>query len=196
MTATTYPILAQAIWGQNNSRARNVLLAVVGSLALWISAKINVPYYPVPATMQTFVVMIIGMAFGWRLGVATVLLYLAQGALGLPVFAGTPEKGLGLLYMAGPTGGFLVGFVLAAAVTGYLAERGFDRNPFTTALAMLLGTIVLYVPGLLYLGTLLGWDKPILAWGMTPFLYLDGLKIILAAVLMPTLWKLIGRRAS
>lgn len=196
MTATTHLNMVQALTGQQKSLVRNVLLAIVGSLALWLSAKINVPYYPVPATMQTFVVMIIGMAFGWRLGVATVLLYLAQGAIGLPVLAGTPEKGLGLLYMAGPTGGFLFGFVLAATVTGYLAERGFDRNPFTTAVAMLIGTIVLYVPGLLYLGTLLGWDKPILAWGMTPFLYLDGLKIILAAVLMPTVWKFIGRRAN
>lgn len=196
MTATTYPNMVQALLGQERTLVRNVLLAIMGSFALWISAKINVPYYPVPATMQTFVVMIIGMAFGWRLGVATVMLYLAQGALGLPVFAGTPEKGLGLLYMAGPTGGFLLGFIVAAAVTGYLAERGFDRNSFTTALAMLAGTIALYIPGLLYLGTLLGWDKPILQWGMIPFLYLDGLKIILAAFLMPTLWKLIGRRAK
>lgn len=194
MVATTHPTLVNSFLGKENTMLRNVLLVIAGSIALWISAKINVPYYPVPATMQTFVVMIIGMAFGWKLGAATVGLYLAQGAAGLPVFAGTPEKGLGLLYMAGPTGGFLLGFVLAAIAVGYLAERGFDRNIFTTAIAMLVGTALIYIPGLLYLGSLLGWDKPILQWGMIPFLYLDAMKIVLAALLMPVLWKFIGRK--
>jgi biotin transport system substrate-specific component len=101
---------------------RNGLLVAGGSLLLTLSAKINVPFYPVPMTMQTFAVILIGAAFGWRLGTATVLFYLAQGAMGLPVFAGTPEKGIGLAYMAGPTGGYLLGFAARAFVTGWLAN--------------------------------------------------------------------------
>ena len=163
-------------------------------MALWISAKIQVPFYPVPITMQTFVVLMAGMAFGWRLGAATILLYLAEGALGLPVFAGTPEKGIGLAYMAGPTGGYLLGFVLAAALVGWLAERGFDRNVMLTAIAMLLGNAIIYIPGLLWLGAVVGWDKPVLEWGLLPFLFGDTAKLILAALLMPALWKLVGAR--
>jgi biotin transport system substrate-specific component len=165
------------------------LLALAGSILLTISAKIQVPFYPVPMTMQTFVVLSLGMAYGWRLGAATVLFYLAQGAMGLPVFVGTPEKGIGLAYMAGSTGGYLLGFVAAAALVGWLAERGWDRNIGTTALAMLLGNIVIYLPGLLWLGTLFGWDKPILAWGLTPFVLGDLTKLALAAVLMPMAWR-------
>lgn len=189
---TTHPNMVNAVLGQNNVMVRNILLAVAGSLALWISAKVQIPFYPVPLTMQTFVVLIIGMAFGWRLGAATVALYLAQGAIGLPVFSGTPEKGIGLAYMMGPTGGFLAGFLLAAIAVGYLAERGFDRNIFTTAIAMVVGMALIYAPGILYLGSLLGWDKPILQWGMYPFLYGDALKIVLASVLMPAIWKFIA----
>src|SRR5690606_16484525 len=124
--ATERSTLAESLWPAQAAPAwlRNMLLAVGGSLLLTLSAKINVPFYPVPMTMQTFAVLLIGAAFGWRLGTATVLLYLAQGAAGLPVFAGTPEKGIGLLYLMGPTGGYLVGFAVAAAVVGWLAERG------------------------------------------------------------------------
>lgn len=168
------------------------MLAVLGSMALWISAKISIPFWPVPLTMQTFVVLMIGMAFGSRLGMATVLLYLAEGAAGLPVFSGTPEKGIGLAYMMGTTGGYLLGFVLAAGVVGYLAERGWDRNPITTGVAMLIGNIVIYIPGLLWLGAIVGWDKPVLAWGLTPFLAGDALKLALAAVLMPALWRMLS----
>ena len=121
---TSRPTLAETAWHGGNATVRNVTLAVLGSLALWLSAKIQVPFYPVSMTMQTFVVLAVGMAFGWRLGATTVLLYLVEGAAGLPVFAGTPEKGIGLAYMAGPTGGYLVGFVLAAAAVGALAQRG------------------------------------------------------------------------
>ena len=185
--------LAQTLWPTDNSMIRNVVLAVLGSIALWISAKISIPFWPVPLTMQTFVVLMIGMAFGSRLGVATVLLYLAEGAAGLPVFAGTPEKGIGIAYMMGTTGGYLLGFVLAAGIVGSLAERGCDRNPLTTALAMLLGNVAIYVPGLLVLGAIVGWDKPVLAWGLTPFLAGDALKLVLAAVLMPILWKVLPR---
>jgi biotin transporter BioY len=126
--------LVAALWpragrlGEMSGLLRNLLLAVAGSLLLWAAAKVQVPFYPVPITMTTFAVLAIGMAYGWRLGAATVLLYLAEGAMGLPVFAGTPEKGIGLAYMAGPTGGYLLGYVLAAAACGWLAERGWDRT--------------------------------------------------------------------
>ena len=194
-TLTQHPdTLAAALWQGANTLPRNAALALAGSIALCVSAKIQVPFYPVPMTMQTFVVLMVGMAFGWRLGAATVLLYLAQGALGLPVFAGTPEKGIGLAYMAGPTGGYLLGFVFAAALAGWLAERGFDRNVMLTAVAMLLGNAVIYIPGLLWLGAVVGWDKPVLEWGLTPFLFGDATKLALAALLMPMLWKLPGAR--
>lgn len=194
-TLTPHPdTLAAALWQGADTLPRNVALALAGSIALCVSARIQVPFYPVPMNMQTFVVLMVGMAFGWRLGAATVLLYLAEGALGLPVFAGTPEKGIGLAYMAGPTGGYLLGFVFAAALTGWLAERGFDRNVMLTAVAMLLGNAVIYIPGLLWLGAVVGWDQPVLAWGLMPFLFGDATKLALAALLMPMLWKLPGAR--
>lgn len=187
--------LIGTLWpAESTSRAiRFVVLAVAGTALLTLSAKIQVPFYPVPMTMQTFAVLVIGIAYGWRLGTATLLLYLAEGAVGLPVFAGTPEKGIGLAYMMGGTGGYLVGFALAAAVCGWLAERGWDRNAVTTALAMLIGNIIIYIPGLLWLGAVFGWDKPILQWGLTPFLLGDAAKLVLAAATLPLVWKLIRR---
>ncbi|MGF1594973.1 MAG: biotin transporter BioY [Kiloniellaceae bacterium] len=192
--------LAAALWpregrlGAMPALARNTLLAVAGSLLLWASAKVQVPFYPVPITMTTFAVLAIGMAYGWRLGAATILLYLAEGAMGLPVFAGTPEKGIGLAYMAGPTGGYLLGYVLAAAACGWLAERGWDRNVATAALAMLVGNALIYAPGLLWLGTLFGWDKPILEWGLIPFITGDLLKLALVAAGLPLAWKALAKR--
>jgi biotin transport system substrate-specific component len=172
---------------------RGTTLAVAGSLLIWLSAKIQVPFFPVPMTMGTLAVLAIGMAYGWRLGAATVLLYLAEGAMGLPVFAGTPEKGIGFAYMMGGTGGYLVGYILAAASVGWLAERGWDKNVLRTALAMLVGNVLIYLPGLLWLGTLFGWDKPILEWGLFPFVLGDLTKLALAAALMPLTWKVLGR---
>ncbi len=192
--------LAMTVWpvaGVDRPTARvlrGVVLAVLGSLLLWASAKIHVPFYPVPMTMQTFVVLALGMAYGWRLGVATVLLYLAEGALGMPVFSGTPEKGLGLAYMAGSTGGYLFGFILAAAASGWLAERGWDRNVATTALAMLVGNVLIYIPGLIWLGILFGWDKPILTWGLTPFILGDVTKVALASAVLPLAWRIVSPR--
>ena len=172
---------------------RVTILTVTGSLLIWLAAKIQIPFYPVPMTMGTFAVLAVGMAYGWRLGTATVLLYLAEGAMGLPVFAGTPEKGIGLAYMLGGTGGYLVGYVLAAASVGMLAQRGWGKNILTTSLAMLVGNVLIYVPGLLWLGILFGWDKPIIEWGLTPFVLGDLAKLALAAALMPITWKLLGR---
>ncbi len=190
----THSTLADRLWKGENTLARNVALAVAGSAALWISAKIQVPFYPVPITMQTFVVLAIGMAFGMRLGAATLALYLVEGLFGLPVFAGTPEKGVGLAYMVGPTGGYLLGYLVAAGVVGFLAERGFGRNFLTTAATMLVGSAIIYALGLAWLGSVVGWDKPVLAWGMTPFLLGDAAKLILAALLMPAIWKLVGTK--
>ena len=190
------PTLVSVIWPSRtaNNILRNVILALAGTALLTLSAKIQVPFYPVPMTMQTFMVLALGMAYGWRLGGATLLLYLAEGAMGLPVFAGTPEKGIGVAYMLGGTGGYLIGFVLAAALCGWLAERGWDRRFMTTALALLIGNIAIYVPGLLWLGGLFGWDKPILEWGLTPFLLGDLTKLLLAAVALPIVWRALKRR--
>lgn len=152
---------------------RLLLLALLGSALLTISAKIEVPFYPVPMTMQTLVVMLLGMAFGWRLGAATVLLYLAEGAAGLPVFAGTPERGIGLAYMMGPTGGYLAGFVLSAAITGWLVER--RRDWPTLLLAVVAGTVVVFIPGLLWLTYLIGVEQSIVH-GLMPFLWASVLK--------------------
>ncbi len=193
---STHPTLAAVLWpgAEPSKLLRGAVLAVLGTILLTISAKIQIPFYPVPMTMQTLVVLAIGMAFGWRLGGVTLLLYMAEGAAGLPVFAGTPEKGIGWAYMAGPTGGYLLGFVLAAMVCGWLAERGWDRHVVWTALAMLIGNTLIYVPGLLWLGTLLGWDKPILEWGLTPFILGDLTKLALAAAVVPLVWKAVKRR--
>ncbi len=195
-TTMKVPTLADVVWAGDNRTARNITLAVLGSLALWVSAKIQVPFYPVPMTMQTFVVLAIGMAFGWRLGAATVLLYLAKGAAGLPVFAGTPEKGIGLAYIVGPTGGYLFGFFIAAVVVGWLAQKGWDRKVLTTLLGMLAGNIAIYIPGLLWLGSVVGWDKPVLEWGMAPFLWGDGFKMALAAAVLPLAWRFVGRQGN
>ena len=191
-----YPTLASTLWPRDSKVGtwRMPILALIGVVALTVSAKVQIPFYPVPMTMQTFVVLLTGIAYGTRLGVATLLLYLGVGALGLPVFAGTPEKGIGLAYMLGPTGGYLIGFVIAVAICGGLAERGWDRRPLTTAIAMLAGNVLIYLPGLLWLGTVVGWDKPIVQWGLTPFLLGDLFKLLLAAGMLPLLWKAIGRR--
>ena len=196
MTAATAlkPTLSQSVLAGNSSLSllQQVLLAVAGSLLLWASAKVQVPFWPVPMTMQTFVVLGLGAAFGWRLGMATVALYLLQGAMGLPVFAGTPEKGIGVAYMAGPTGGYLAGFVLAAGITGWLAERGFDRNVLTMGLAMLAGTVAIYALGLGWLGALIGYEKAV-QFGLVPFIHGDIAKLLLAAIVFPATWKWLKR---
>ena len=187
--------LTQQLWPSqsDSSVRRSIVLMVLGSLFLALSAKVSIPFYPVPMTLQTLAVLALGMAYGWRLGMATVALYLAEGALGLPVFTGTPDKGLGLAYMLGGTGGYLLGFLPAVAIAGWLGERGWDRSPWTTAAAMLMGNAAIYVPGLLWLGALYGWDKPILAWGFTPLWLGDVFKIALAMGLLPLVWRALNR---
>ena len=196
VSAVHKPTLVETFVPTSSPIMRNVVLALTGSLLLALSSKIQIPFVPVPLTLQTMVVLVLGMAFGFKLATATLVLYLLEGALGLPIFAGTPAKGLGLAYMMGPTGGYLLGFVLAASVCGWLAERGWDRNVVSTALAMLIGNVLIYVPGLLWLGTVVGWDKPVLQWGLTPFLLGDLTKLVAAALLLPTTWRLIGKRGE
>lgn len=186
--------LADRLVANRSSWLRNAALTIGGSLLLWASAKVQAPFYPVPITMQTFVVLALGMAFGWRLAAATVGLYLLQGAAGLPVFAGTPERGIGVAYLVGPTGGYLLGYLAAATLVGWLAERGWDKRMVTTALAMLAGNTVIYALGVLWLGSIIGWDKPVLQFGLYPFIPGDILKIALATLALPLTWRLIERR--
>lgn len=185
--------LADTLWRPRNALVRNVTLVALGSALLGLSAQAQVPFYPVPMTMQTFAVLVIAMAYGRGLGMATVVAYLFQGAIGLPVFAGG-AAGPGVLF--GPTGGYLAGFALAALVLGDLARRGWDRRPWSAAAALLVGNALIYVPGLLWLGIVVGWDKPILELGLLPFLPGDALKLALAAVSLPLLWRAIAWRRT
>ena len=159
---------------------------VVGTLLLWWSARIsfNVPYSPVPVTGQTFAVLLIGATYGSRLGAATVLAYIAQGLVGLPVFA---NGGSGWAWLSGPTGGYIVGFAAGAFVVGWFAERGWDRKPPTTALAMVFGNLAIYGLGVASLQRFIGWDN-VWAAGVQPFLVGDAVKIALAAGLLPAAW--------
>ncbi|MEM6758205.1 MAG: biotin transporter BioY [Pseudomonadota bacterium] len=174
-------------------RVKQVLLVLAGIVILAVAAKIKVPMWPVPITMGTFAVLTIGAAYGARLGLATILGYMIVGALGFDVFAGSSAESFGLTYIMGGTGGYLVGYVLATVALGALAQRGWDRSVVWMALAMLLGNVLIYVPGLAWLGQLYGWDKPILEWGLTPFLLGDAIKLALAACVLPAAWKLVGR---
>jgi biotin transport system substrate-specific component len=188
--------IAQRLWpaaGAQASLLRAVVLAVFGSLLLALSAKVQVPFWPVPMTMQTFVVLMLGAAYGWRLGGATVLLYLAEGAMGLPVFAGA---GAGPAYMAGPTGGYLAGFLVAAVVTGFLVERGpvgrgGGRGLATLTLAMLIGHALILAPGVAWLALAIGWTKAV-AVGLTPFWAATVLKTALAVAAVLGLNRLVG----
>lgn len=185
-TASPQQTLIGAAWPEGSlaKPVRLAILALVGTGLLTLSAKIQVWPGPVPVTMQTFVILVLGMVYGWRLGAATLLLYLAEGAVGLPVFS----AGGGIAYFAGPTGGYLAGFVLAAALTGWLAERGWDRRPLTTGLAMLAGNLAIYVPGLIWLAALIGYEKAV-RFGLVPFVASDLVKLLLAAAMMPLAWK-------
>jgi biotin transport system substrate-specific component len=194
--AASRPTLIDAIWPEKSAPAlRWAALAIIGSLLLTASAKAQFPMWPVPMTMQSFVVLVIGMAYGARLAGATVALYLLEGALGLPVFAGTPEKGIGLVYMAGPTGGYLAGFAVAAIAMGWLAERGWDRKAGWAVAAMAIGTLLLFVPGVAWLSVLIGFERAI-AVGLQPFLLGSVLKLALAAAVLPLAWKAVELRQS
>ena len=153
-----------------------LFIALIGSIILAVSAKIKIPFYPVPMTMQTLVIMIIGVGFGWRLGVATVTLYLFEGIIGLPVFSGTPEKGIGLVYFTGPTMGYLIGFLAAVYFSGKFV---YDNNIIKNFLKLFFATSFIYIIGMAWLGSLIGWDKPIFLLGAQPFLLAELFKILI-----------------
>ena len=154
-----------------------VFLAIIGSIILAVSSKIKIPFYPVPMTMQTLVVLVIGIGFGWKLGLATVSLYLFEGIIGLPVFSGTPEKGIGLIYFTGPTMGYLIGFLIAVYISG---KFNYDNNLVKNFLKLMLATSFIYILGMSWLGSLIGWDKPIFQLGAQPFLLAELFKILIA----------------
>ena len=166
---------------------KSLLAIILGSMALTISAKIKIPFYPVPMTMQTFVVLLLGVSLGYKIGLASVGLYLLEGILGLPVFSNSPEKGIGLIYFTGPTMGYLVGFLSAS----YLASKVNSKDSFLLVLAkLMIATSTIYMLGLLWLGTLIGWDKPIIALGAKPFLLAEVFKIILLTLITKKIIKI------
>ena len=170
----------------NQKVIKYLLTIFLGSLLLTISAKIKIPFYPVPMTMQTFVVVLVGVTFGWKIGVATISLYLFEGVIGLPVFAGTPEKGVGLVYFMGPTMGYLIGFLFATFFAGYINLK---KNIFVVFLKLILSVSTIYIFGIIWLGNLIGWDKPVLELGLMPFLLAELFKISLLTILTKKLIK-------
>ena len=166
---------------------KSLFAIVLGSIALTISAKIKIPFYPVPMTMQTFVVLFLGVSLGYKIGLLSVGLYLFEGILGLPVFSNSPEKGVGFLYFTGPTMGYLIGFLTAS----FLASKINNLDSFLLVLTKLIvATSTIYILGLLWLGTLIGWDKPIFALGAKPFLLAEIFKIIILAIITKKIIKL------
>ena len=166
---------------------KSLLAILLGSIALTISAKIKIPFYPVPMTMQTFVVLFLGISLGYKVGLATIGLYLLEGIVGLPVFSNSPEKGVGLLYFTGPTMGYLIGFLIAC----YLASMiKFEDSYFVILGKLVLATSTIYILGLLWIGTLIGWDKPIFALGAKPFLLAEIFKISILALLAKQIVKI------
>jgi len=166
---------------------KSILAIILGSIALTISAKIKIPFYPVPMTMQTFVVLFLGISLGYKIGLASVALYLFEGIMGLPVFSNSPEKGIGLIYFTGPTMGYLIGFLTAS----FLASKINSKDSFFLIISKLVvATSTIYVLGLLWLGTLIGWDKPIFELGAKPFLLAEIFKLVLLALLTKQIIKI------
>jgi len=172
---------------QNSKILKIILIIFFGSIALAISAKIKIPFYPVPMTMQTFVVLFLGLSFGYKIGLAAVGLYLMEGIFGLPVFSNSPEKGVGWIYFTGPTMGYLIGFLFATFLTGYF---NFKTNIFFIFIKLIISVSVIYILGVLWLGNLIGWDKPIIQYGVTPFLLAELFKICLLTIIGKKLLKL------
>jgi len=155
---------------------KSIFLALIGTVLLAISSKIKIPFYPVPMTMQTLVILLLGITLGWKLGLATVILYLFEGIIGLPVFSGSPEKGFGLIYFTGPTMGYLIGFLF----TVYFAGRSeFKGNLLTKFLMLTFSVSFIYIFGILWLGILIGWEKPLFQLGVQPFLFAELFKILI-----------------
>ena len=171
---------------ESSNILKKILLVIFGTILLTISAKIKVPFYPVPMTMQTFVVVIIGITFGWKLGLATIFAYLFEGSIGLPVFAGTPEKGIGLSYMIGPTGGYLVGFISAVFISGFV---NLNKNIFIKFLLVSLAVLAIYLTGVPWLAYLAGWEVAYV-WGIKNFVLAEIFKIAIIVISADKLLKL------
>ena len=172
---------------KNSKIIKYAFVALLGSILLAISSKVKIPFYPVPMTMQTLVVIVIGIAFGWKLGLATISLYLFEGILGMPVFSGTPEKGVGLIYFTGPTMGYLIGFLVAVFLAGRFV---YNDNSIQNFLKILLATSFIYLLGIIWLGSLIGWDKPIFKLGVQPFLLAELFKILIATLAIKQILKI------
>ena len=166
---------------------KNVFIALMGTVLLAISSKIKIPFYPVPMTMQTLVVLFLGITLGWKLGVATVSLYLFEGIIGLPVFSGSPEMGIGIVYFTGPTMGYLVGFLFTVYFAGFFK---FNKNLFIKFLQLIFSVSFIYVLGVLWLGTLIGWEKPLFQLGVQPFLLAELFKVLIVLFSLSKLKKL------
>jgi len=166
---------------------KSIIIIFLGSIILAISAKVKIPFYPVPMTMQTFVVLFLGISFGYKIATATVCLYLLEGILGLPVFSNSPERGVGLSYFTGPTMGYLIGFLTASFIASFITE---NDNHFIIFLKLILSVSTIYFFGVLWLGALIGWDKPIFDLGVIPFLYAEIFKICLLTTLAKKILKL------
>ncbi len=160
---------------------RSILIIFLGSIALTISAKIKIPFYPVPMTMQTFIVLFLGVSFGYKIGVATIGLYLLEGILGLPVFSNSPERGVGIIYFTGPTMGYLIGFLSASYLASFVSSKD---NIFKIFIKLTLSVSTIYLLGILWLGILIGWDKPILNLGVYPFLIAEIFKVSLLTLIV------------
>ena len=165
---------------QNNKVIKNAIIVFLGTVLLTISAKVKIPFYPVPMTMQTFVVIFLGMCVGYKLGLATVALYLIEGIVGIPVFSNSPEKGVGMIYFTGPTMGYLLGFIIAVYIAG---KFKFNKNYLLNFIKIAFSVLPIYVLGLVWLGILIGWDKPIFDLGAKPFLLAELFKIILLVII-------------
>jgi len=170
-----------------NKLIKLVLITICGTLLLTISSKIKIPFYPVPMTMQTFIVLFLGITLGSKIGLLTVSLYLFEGIFGLPVFAGTPEKGIGLIYFTGPTMGYLIGFLVSVYFAGLFK---YEKKIINNFAKLLFSVSFIYLVGMIWLGVLIGWDKPIFKMGAQPFLLAELFKILLLLFLMPVLLKI------
>ena len=177
----------EIVKSQNLRVLKYILVIFLGSVLLTISSKIKIPFYPVPMTMQTFIVLFLGMSFGYKIGLATVGLYLIEGIVGLPVFSNSPEKGVGIVYFTGPTMGYLIGFLFATFLAGYF---NFKQNILIIFFKLLISVSTIYLLGIFWLGNLIGWDKPIIQLGATPFLLAELFKISILTLLAKNILKL------
>ncbi len=192
---TNNALATRSIADSSSKLILQVLLVAFGVALIALSSKFKVPLWPnpTPVTMQTLAIFALASAYGSRLAVATLLAYMVTGAMGAPVFTGTPEKGIGLAYMAGPTGGYLAGFVVMAYITGLAADRGWSKSPFKMAGAMFTGEVIMLLMGALWMGYLFGSDK-IIAWGIGPFIVTDLIKLAIAACIVPAIWGLFKKK--